>query len=319
MLNPRQLRERIRNRANRLYESQGAGYQDELKYFLQFLHENQYTRALLSALGADSSVDLDRWVDDVDQWGERQFPNTEVGRAKLCYDFLRRFAKADNLSVQTKLGRSISSKSRFDEILRDIDLRIVKPLVNFIQDKIDDRGNILYLIERFKLKCEWFIRDDLHCIYERDPSKGERNLDRKLRAALFDGGIDYPFSEPVSPSGKVDIVANLESDDPLVLEVKVFDPKQSKGKSRIKQGFHQVLSYVHNYNQSVGYLVIFNCSDKQLVVPSDPPSADYPPQVIHGGKTFFVISIDVAPHGAPASKEKPADRYEISIEELIGT
>ena len=192
------------------------------------------------------------------------------------------------------------------------------PLINFLHDQIDDGGNVLYLIERFKLKAEWFRRKDLYALYKGDTSAGEASLDQELRANLFEGGIDYPFSQPSSPSGKADIVALLGSDDPLVLEVKVFDPVLSRGKSHLRQGFHQVLRYAGDYNQSLGYLVIFNCSDRQLAISSEEPSgAEFPPRITYGGKTFFVIPIDIHPDTASASKEKPSSRLVIGYRDLI--
>ena len=179
-------------------------------------------------------------------------------------------------------------------------------------------GNVLHLIERFKLKAEWFRRKELYALYEGDTSAGEASLDRELRANLFEGGIDYPFSQPSSPSGEADIVALLGSDDPLVLEVKVFDPDRSRDKRHLRQGFHQVLRYANDYNQSLGYLVIFNCSDRQLVIsPEEGSGTEFPPRITYGGKTFFVMVIDIHPDTASASKEKPASRQVINYKELV--
>ena len=215
-------------------------------------------------------------------------------------------------------GRAFSSETNFDAKLRDLTEAVVDPFVNFLHDQIDDGGNILYLLERFKLKAEWFRREELYGLYQGDTSVGESSLDQELRASLFEGGVDYPFSQPSSPSGKADIVALLGSDDPLVLEVKVFDPDRSRGKSNLRQGLHQVLRYANDYNQSLGYLVIFNCSDRQLVISSEEASgAEFPPRITYGGKTFFAIPIDIHPDIASASKEKPASRLTIGYKELI--
>ena len=321
MLYPHQLRVRIQDRKARLYRSGYSTYQDELRYFLQFLHDNHYTSALLTEIDANTSVDFNQWIEDVDQWGQRHFPDTEGGRAKVCYGFLNQCASDERRLAPVTWGRHyLSSERRHDDVLRDLNEKIVEPLINFIHDRIDDGGNTLYLMERFKLKTEWFRRKELHCLYERDTSAGERNLNQELRAGLFDGGIDYPFSEPSSPSGQADIVASLESDDPLTLEVKVFDPERSRGRSHLRQGFQQVTRYAQDYNQSVGYLVIFNCSDKQLVIsPEETLEADFPTRINYGGKTFFVIPIDIHPEVASASRERPADRQVITYEELIGS
>ena len=80
-------------------------------------------------------------------------------------------------------------------------------------------------------------------MYLDDTGLGEAHLDRVLREALFDGGLDFPFSQPDSPSGRADVVSLDDSEDPLVLEVKVFDPDRGKGRSHLRQGFHQVLRY----------------------------------------------------------------------------
>ena len=321
MIYPHQIRVRIQERKARLYRSSYTAYHAELRYFLNFLYENHFTRALLMEIDAHPSTDFEQWAEDVDEWRQRHFPDTEAGRAKICYGFLKRCASDAHPLAPVSLGtRYISSKRKYDEILSDLNEIMVEPLINFIHDQIDDGGNILYIIERFKLKAEWFRRKELHCLYEGDTSVGERNLDQELRAGLFDGGIDYPFSEPSSPSGRADIVALLESDEPLVLEVKVFDPERSRGRSHIKRGFQQVTRYAQDYNQSVGYLVIFNCSDKQLVIsPEETLEAEFPTQINYGGKTFFVIPIDIHPEVASASSERPADRQVITSEELIGS
>ena len=311
------LRVRLQERRNRLYKTGYRTYDGELLYLLQFLDGNQYTRSLLNELEVSTAVDFEQWVSEQ---GIRnvQFPHSEAGRAKVCYGILKRCASDNNGEEWVRWTRAFSSETNFDAKFRDLTEAVVDPFVNFLHDQIDDGGNILYLLERFKLKAEWFRREELYGLYQGDTSVGESSLDQELRASLFEGGVDYPFSQPSSPSGKADIVALLGSDDPLVLEVKVFDPDRSRGKSNLRQGLHQVLRYANDYNQSLGYLVMFNCSDRQLVISSEEASgAEFPPRITYGGKTFFAIPIDIHPDIASASKEKPASRLTIGYKELI--
>ena len=311
------LRVRLQERRNRLYKTGYRTYDGELLYLLQFLDGNQYTRSLLNELEVSTAVDFEQWVSEQ---GIRnvQFPHSEAGRAKVCYGILKRCASDNNGEEGVRWTRAFSSETNFDAKFRDFTEAVVDPFVNFLHDQIDDGGNILYLLERFKLKAEWFRREELYGLYQGDTSVGESSLDQELRASLFEGGVDYPFSQPSSPSGKADIVALLGSDDPLVLEVKVFDPDRSRGKSNLRQGLHQVLRYANDYNQSLGYLVMFNCSDRQLVISSEEASgAEFPPRITYGGKTFFAIPIDIHPDIASASKEKPASRLTIGYKELI--
>ena len=196
---------------------------------------------------------------------------------------------------------------------------MLNPLANYLDDRIDDTGNLLYLLQRFKLKAEWFRKQELKQMYLDDTASGEAHLDRVLREALFDGGVDFPFSQPDSPSGRADVVSLDDSEDPLVLEAKVFDPDRGKGKSHLRQGFHQVLRYANDYQQSVGYLVAFNCSGNQLVWPSeDSAEGEFPPRILHDGKTFFLIAIDIGIDRESASKERPSGRAVISRSELTG-
>ena len=313
----RNLRVQLQERRNRLYKTGYRTYDGELLYLLQFLDGNQYTHSLLNELEVNTAVDFEQWASEQ---GIRnvQFPHSEAGRAKVCYGILKRCASDNNGEEWVKWAWAFSSETNFDAKLRDFTEAVVDPFVNFLHDQIDDGGNVLYLLERFKLKAEWFRRDELYGLYQGDTSVGETSLDRELRASLFEGGVDYPFSQPSSPSGKADIVALLGSDDPLVLEVKVFDPEHSRGKSHLRQGLHQVLRYANDYNQSLGYLVIFNCSDRQLAIsPEEALGAEFPPRITYSGKTFFIVPIDIHPDMASASKEKPASRLTIDYKELI--
>ena len=315
----RDLRVRLQERRNRLYKTSYRTFLTELSYMLQFLDENPYTCSLLAVLDSSTSVDFEKWTTEQTDPRSVQFPDTEVGRAKVCYGILKLCASNEDGREWLRWGRAFSSETKFDSILRDLTEAVVDPIVNFLHDQIDDGGHVLYLIERFKLRAEWFRRQELFSLYQENTSVGERSLDRELRASLFEGGVDYPFSQPSSPSGEADIVALLGSDDPLVLEVKVFDPERSKGKGNLRQGFHQVISYANDYNESVGYLVIFNCSDRKLVINSDEKSEpEVPARITYGGKTFFIVTIDIHPNAVSASKEKPASRRTISYKDLVG-
>lgn len=315
----RNLRVRLQERKNRLYKTNYRTYDNELRFLMKFLNENPYTRCLLDVLDVRTAVDFEEWVTEQSTLVYAQFPKSEEGRAKVCYGILKQCSDDENRDGCLGWAMSFSSEREYDSILRDFTEAVVDPLVNFLHDQIDDEGNVLYLIERFKLSAEWFRRKELYRIYREDTSVGEASLDQELRASLFEGGVDYPFSQPSSPSGEADIVALLGSGDPLVLEVKVFDPTLSKDKSHLRQGFHQVLRYANDYNESLGYLVIFNCSDRQLVISSEEASeAEFPTRITYGGRTFFVIPIDIHPDTVSASKEKPASRQTILYKELIG-
>lgn len=318
MLYLRNLRVALQERRTRLHRTDFQIYNDELRYFLQFLEKNTYVRPLLLMLEANFPVDFDLWQKELEETRRVGFPQLENGRAALCYRIIVQCVDENQQGDALEWGSFLGQRSSFSDNINDFTEKVVDPFVNFLHDRIEDGGNVLHLIERFKLKVEWFRQSELYDLYKDKTAVGEARLDRELRASLFEGGIDYPFSEPSSPSGKADVIALLGSDDPLVLEVKVFDPEQGKNKNHLRQGFHQVSRYANDYNQNSGYLVIFNCSDRRLVISSGEASeTEFPPRIVYGGKTFFVISLDIRPSTDPASKEKPENRLDIDLRELV--
>lgn len=318
MLYLRNLRNQLQERKNRLCRAGPTSYDSELKYLLQFLDSNLFICSLLTELEANASVDFYQWDKQLYANRELQFPDTEEGRAKLCYGCIRQWASNEGRRIRQRWFSLLGSHS-VDSVSRDFTQTIVEPFINFLLDKSAAGGSVLYLIERFKIKVEWYRQKKLHDLYIANTTQGEKSLDSELRADLFEGGVDYPLSQPLSPSGKADIVALLGSPDPLVLEVKVFHPDKGKGKSNLRQGFHQVLSYANDYNESLGYLVVFNCSAGQLVIlPEEDSSIEFPPRIAYAGKIFFVIPIDVNPETASASKERPDSRVTITSKDLVG-
>ena len=315
----RNLRVQLQERRNRLFRCGSRTYGAELAYLLQFLQDNRYIGALLTRINLNPSVNFEAWADTALQNRKLEFPETEEGRAKVCYGILKQIDGAEGRGTFLSWALLFSPGHDVDGMLRDLTESVVDPLMNFLHDRIDEEGNVLYLIERFKLSAEWFRREELYDLYTGATRVGEAKLDLELRAGLFEGGVDYPFSQPLSPSGQADVVALLDSDDPLVLEVKVFDPDRNRGVNNLRQGFHQITRYAQDYNQGIGYLVIFNCSDRQMVIEHEDDSGpEFPTRIPFGGKTFFVIPIDIHRDIDSASRENPAGRIRVSSQDLIG-
>ncbi len=316
----RNLKSKLRERYSRLQGLDGVSYSDECRYLLNFVHSDSYCNDLLTELEARASVDVLAWIKARDQDPHLAFPPTEGDRAKICYTLLKIGVGAPNpLNQYLQCGRWFGRRPTSDHVLRQYTEEIIKPLIDYMCDRIDDEHNLFHVIQRFKLKCEWFRREELYARYSDNPRTGETDLTNQLRASLFDAGIDFPFSEPESPSGKADTVASPGTPSPLVLEAKIYDPERGKHTNNLRQGFHQVLRYAEDYQSSVGYLVIFNCSDHDLVItPEAGTEPEYPVRLDHGGKTFFVIAINLNPSRPSASKEDTSSRRTVLYEQLVG-
>lgn len=313
MLYLRNLRVKLQEKSNRVRRTSYQSYRVELRFFLEFLQSNPYTKSLLVTLPEINYDDLCKSLPEQGLGGGYfEFTQSEAERAKFFYLILSDCIADSERPI--RWAHRFSNERQLDAMLQDFNEAVLDPLVSYLHERIEDSGNLLYVLERFKMKVEWFRAQEYYELYE---AGGEAALNLALRESLFDGGVEYPFSESVSPSGKTDVLS-LDSEDPLVLEVKVFDG-QSRHARDVSQGFHQLTRYAHDYNQSVGYLVVFNCSDKPLVLPSDQPSdqLEFPPRILHEGNTYFLLPIDIGPNRPSASKEKPVDRQVVTREMLF--
>ena len=191
----------------------------------------------------------------------------------------------------------------------------VTSLCNYLIHQLDNSGTVLHLLIRYKGWVEWFEAEQLYKDYQ---VGGEEVLNKNLRRFLFEGGVDYPFSEPHSPGGRADIVAALETDDPLVLESKVWDSDNSYKENRIRDGLRQVMDYAAKYRKDKGYLVVFNCDPIPLTFIDDTNPGEWPAR-LQVDRTYYFIDINIAQRSLPVSQQdkgKPVKRNEVNLRDL---
>lgn len=312
MLYQHELRVRLSERRNRLYKSASGTFGNELALFMRWIDEQPYLRSLQSELET-APIELEPWEAAGGAQRQRglQFPDDESQRAKLCLEICR------TLDVR-KWAWIASNERDFPSMHRDFVEVIVDPLINFLHDRLEDGGCVLGMLERYKRRTEWFHQKELHDAYIADTTRGEAALDAHLREYLVDQGVQYPFSQPRSPSGEVDIVAGLGGDDPLALEVKLFLPSASKDNAYIRQGFAQTIRYANDYSVSAGYLVVFNLTPELLVFEGENEKNRWPPAVRVGDKTAFLIAVQANPDRPSASKDRQLVRHVLTGNYLLG-
>lgn len=313
------LRVKLQHRRNRLYKAAYQVYEEELKYFMQFLRSVPYLVGILEELECmHPDITFEEWQSTGLGWGQLSFPDSETKKAKVCYGCVIHCIEGKAQPWQIAINLNRGSGQGLDARVRTFTEVFVDPLVDFLHERVDEGSSMLYLLEQYKHKVEWFRREALLAQYQADTIHGEANLDAHLREFLVDQGIEYPFSTPLSPSGRTDILAGLHTPDPLVLEVKLFDPDKGYGKTYVRQGLTQVYKYAADYNKTVGYLVVYNLSDHDLVFQTTQDDKRWPPRVQVGNSTFFIIPIDVHPVERTASQQKKLRRCEISEAYLLG-
>lgn len=248
----------------RIIASSKQQFGNQVKYFVDEIKNNKLYESIL--LLAKSRFPFE--VDELEKYQERilaRIPlsfECEEEEAAFAYQFLSYLIEEVGYE---KLNEVVMFQGKdFNETHEKIIEQLIKPQIRWIENQEEKDGLVLYLFGKYKSRCEWFTANILYSNYRQAVSNYETPLEDDLRLFLFDQGIPYPFSTPRSSSGRVDILANLMGDDPLIAEVKIFDRSKGYSLNRIQEGFTQVVKYMTDYRKSIGYLVIFNMDSVEL-------------------------------------------------------
>ena len=300
MLLEHDLRVRLRERRDRLYRSGAPEFEHELERLLGWLDGRPYIAAILQEIEA-ADCDYDSWLLTVKDRGRLVFPQAELERTKLCLEICRH-GDPDNLT------RALTS-SHFEDLDRVFVEAFVDPVVNFIEDRLEEGGSILALLLRYKRRVEWFDRPRLFRAAGKDRSGAERTLDADLRRFLLESGVDYPFSRR---SELPEADSKVADDQPLALETRVH----RSDLEHIREGFDQAVAFAVEHARPAGYLVVFNLAPERLVFRTTAPR-DQVPSVSTSGKRIFVVSIQVNPELALDPASGRAGRIEIEESTLV--
>ena len=217
------------------------------------------------------------------------------------------------------LARSGNNKDNKEErssfLLKDALKFFIDPIFNYVHLNLIETNNFMYLIGKYKKKKEWFFRKSFFDLYVEN-ERSEDFLDLDLREFLFDEGIEFPFSTTKIPSGRPDIVANLETKSPLIMEVKILDKEKKYSKSRIIGGFTQAYNYAIDYQKNIGFLVVFNADefDKKVIINGND---NLPSSITIGEVKIYAFIININPEGVVASKQGEIKSISITKDEII--
>jgi hypothetical protein len=204
----------------------------------------------------------------------------------------------------------------FDETKGKIIEQLIAPIVYFLHDRLEKSTSTIYLLEKYKKRTEWFTKLNLISQYKHATKSYEQIFEDDLRLFLFDQGIDYPFSTPKSNSGRADIVGAIETTDPLIIEVKFLDKDKGYGKTKIRDGFNQIVKYTNDYNKNFGHLVIFNLDNIEVNFKLPDCKKMFPPMITFGNRTYFLVVINLY-SGETASKQGQVESMEITVDDLL--
>ncbi|MCK4389107.1 MAG: hypothetical protein KAV83_02560 [Desulfobacterales bacterium] len=187
----------------------------------------------------------------------------------------------------------------------------LKRLYYYLLDQLDTQLLNYQILKRYKTRCEWYSRNRMQDVIEekeKKVKKGEKK-DMRIEDRLWPDMAEFLFAEGLYPTyvrmgNQIPDFAYLASPDPniriepLVVECKVLQEKISQ-KSHVtrkcKKGLNQIIEAMGRSNQDVGYLVMYNLTEKVIKFPTD---------LFYNNKNkkIFIIDIDISE--TPPSKKK---------------
>ena len=323
------LQAALRTRHKRLKNADAHHIHDEIRLVVGWAGTQPALQAILAeAEQAEPELDFLRWQNHLREprrgltWPCR----TEAGRASLAWRLLERIAGLPAGSPSSDFGRQQGPVLEYARALsvggdnihvltRKFTEHIVSPLFDFLLEQVAAEGSVLYILGRYVRRVEWFDRDDLYARAMHDSRKAEEVYDTDLRRFLFSEGINMPFSQARSASGLSDVLADLDTEDPLVCEMKIFDAV-SRGKRYLASGVNQVLQYATDHAKQAGYLVITNLSGRPLNLPSEEGLKIWPPRITISGVRVYLVAVRALPT-PPASKQGKPAPVTIRYDDLI--
>lgn len=309
------LRTNLQEWKNRLYRSTYQQLGHQLKFVFNNIENNKQLSSLISDAIESfpiSDEDLNKYYKQLDSPGEEVRFESEADQASYCYLILKFiFQKLGDYNLHRY---NIIMGHDFEERKSKIIEEYISPIIYYLHDRLDESNATIFLLEKYKRRTEWFTKHNILKLYNSALKGYEKIFEDDLRLFLFDQGINYPFSTPLTSSGRVDIVGEIETDDPLIIEIKIYDESKSYGKNRIKEGFTQIVKYANDYNKDVGFLVIFNMNDTELNFKTNDDKT-FPPSIFFNNKKFYFVIVNCS-ESTSASKIGPLKEIVITLDDL---
>jgi hypothetical protein len=207
-----------------------------------------------------------------------------------------------NMQAIYDIGSVFDQENSIDThtLVELFDILFVEVMVSYLLFQDEKTLVVLDLLKAYKHRAEWFDAERLRGFVE-DEKRKEKVLARKLYRYLFDRGVEFQI-EPESPSGEIDFLGGQRNaTEKLLIEVKALNPNVNASE-KLNKGYHQVLRYMKDFGEVVGYLVVFNMSGKRYHIENG-GSAFFPMKQQNDCCVYFMfLDIFEIPHTASAGK-----------------
>lgn len=243
---------------------------------------------------------------------------TEEGRAVLIWRLMQHIADDDRAGRGHDAIYPYSSEfeGNLNDQVHELARVVIAPLFDFLAERIAAESSVLYILERYVRRVEWFDRDKLYARFDADRRNGEEIFNLDLQRFLFLEGDYVTYAKSRSASGEADVIGDLDTDDPLVCDGKVFDGG-GRGRNYLAKGFNQIIQYAQDHQKNVAYLVIFNITGRPLEFATDGPPGASPPYIEMSGIRVYLVAVRALPPHTTASKLGKATPFTLTRDDLV--
>ena len=313
------LRYKLQKRVRRLNSADHTIFPVLLKQWWGFLQQNSFFQGLKDKLASDAERVNHEVQSMLQSPYVQHLPgfDDELSHVLMSYIVLKACAQQPDQTqnIVLKFRGLAHGSNKVNDTLDAFREIFLEPFYDYLDEGLDDAAAVLGYLKRYKHRCEWFRREELYNLWTSDSKRGEKHLALDLYEYLFEQGIDFSI-EPTSASGEADLVSSQQGENRLIADAKIFNPEKGKDKSYLISGFNQIYSYTRDFNESVGYLIIFKtCGADLRVAVSE--STSHIPFITHNNKVIFLLVIDIFPYEESASKRGALKTIEITEADFV--
>ena len=311
------LRYKLQKRVRRVNSADRVHFSITLKHLFLFIDSMPLLAAVRDDLLARTKhLNIESVVDRICK-DENLQGSTEEESAAIGYVLLKRFCHDPESASLINIAYRWDIGADYDKAFEFARTSFLEPFYEYLDEHVDDQQAILYVLKKYKQRCEWFRSDALRSQIEKDTQRGEKQAAFDLYEFLHEQGIGF-YIEPKSVSGIADLIAEQSGSDRVVADAKLFWPEKGKGKTYILSAFHQAYTYARDFNEPCAYLVIYKLCHEDLNFLVESTPSLFPCNTVNN-KTIFFIVIDLCDHGVPASKRGVLKSIDITADELNQT
>ncbi|MGF6848295.1 hypothetical protein QFZ51_003530 [Chitinophaga sp. W3I9] len=170
------LRSNLQEWRNRLYRSDIFSIENNYRFFWEKVAAITAIQGILQQARGEIGIDPDR----IEKIKEMGFQNSQA----LTFESMKQAAvylyhlHTEHLIKQP--GRTVvvnyGSGRDFSSQLRSFGENFVEPILNYLHDQLDEDNSVLYLLEKYKRRTEWFLGAGLLARYRNATANYEQIL-----------------------------------------------------------------------------------------------------------------------------------------------